>query len=94
MNQTLSWKKLKSFIRVDSQRIIKNKIEKSVRYYISSIPCNAEKIASAIREHWSIENNLHWQLDVSFDEDNSRIRKDNGPENIALVHRFTANLLK
>ncbi|MBO4300539.1 MAG: ISAs1 family transposase, partial [Desulfovibrio sp.] len=54
-----------------------------IRYFISSLPCDAKKILSCVRSHWKIENSLHWTLDVVFHEDASRIRKDHGPANFA-----------
>ena len=65
-----------------------------MRFYISSVEKDAKKIATAIRNHWGIENSLHWTLDVTFSEDKSRIRKDNAPENFALLRRLALNLLK
>ncbi len=53
-----------------------------------------KKLKSAIRSHWEIENSLHWKLDVVFAEDFSRIRKDNSPENFALLRRLAINLLQ
>ena len=63
-------------------------------FTLSSLSSNAEKIARAIRSHWGIENSLHWTLDVTFCEDESRIRKQNSPENFALLRRLAINLLK
>lgn len=65
-----------------------------VRYYISSLPLGVKQFAEAVRGHWSIENSLHWTLDVTFDEDRSRIRKDHGPDNFALLRRFALSLLQ
>ncbi len=65
------------------------------RYFISSLNAQYHKsIAKAIRKHWCIENQLHWVLDVSFNEDASRIRKDNAPENLAIIRHIALNLLK
>ena len=64
------------------------------RYYIGSLPCDAQRIAHSIRSHWSVENNLHWVLDVVFGEDDSRIRKGHAAENMAMLRRFTLSLLK
>jgi predicted transposase YbfD/YdcC len=64
-----------------------------VRYYISSLPPGVKRFAQAARGHWGIENSLHWVLDVTFDEDRSRIRKDHGPENFALLRRLATSLI-
>jgi predicted transposase YbfD/YdcC len=64
------------------------------RFYISSLGLKVKKFAEAVRGHWSIENNLHWMLDVVFDEDGSRLRKDHGPENLGLVRRIALSMLK
>ena len=65
-----------------------------MRYYISSLPSDALKLAHAIRSHWGVENKLHWQLDVSYGEDNCKICKDHGAENFSLIRRATLNILK
>ena len=65
-----------------------------VRYYISSLAPHVQRFAGAVRGHWGIENSLHWVLDVTFREDESRIRQDHGPENFALLRRFAVGLLK
>lgn len=65
-----------------------------MRHHLCSIPPDAKQYATAVRGHWGIENNLHWVLDVVFREDASRIRKDFGPENMALVRHVFYNLLK
>ena len=64
------------------------------RFYISSLKLKVTTFANAVRRHWSIENNLHWVLDVAFQEDASRLRKDHGPENLGLVRRIALTLLK
>lgn len=65
-----------------------------VRYFLSSLTPDAQRLAHAVRGHWGIENSLHWVLDVSFDEDDCRIRKDHGPANFALLRRIAVNLIK
>jgi predicted transposase YbfD/YdcC len=65
-----------------------------VRYYLCSLSPDAKRLAAAVRGHWGIENRLHWVLDVSFDEDRSRIQKDHGPANFALLRRIAVNLLQ
>ena len=88
------WKNLKSIGFVDYFRSEKDgKITCERRYYISSLPNNAKLLAEAIRGHWSIENQLHWVLDVQFQEDDSRIRKDNAPANLAIIRQIALNLL-
>lgn len=62
-------------------------------FYLSSLPPNAQQLGKVIRQHWSIENQLHWVLDVTFNEDACRIRTKSAPENIALLKRWSINLL-
>ena len=63
------------------------------RYCISSLAGSAEQLLAAVRSHWSIENSLHWTLDVSFREDQRRVRKDHGPQNISTLRQIGHNLL-
>lgn len=89
------WAGLTSVGMVESTREVDGKTSREVRYFISSLPGdNAEKFAGAVRSHWSVENNLHWVLDVAFDEDRSRVRKDNAPQNMAMLRHVALNLLK
>jgi predicted transposase YbfD/YdcC len=85
---------LKTVAKIHSTREIKGKSEEQTRYFISSLPCDAKQIAKAVRAHWNIENSLHWRLDVVFKEDASRIRKDNAPENMAIIRRIAFSLAK
>ncbi|HSQ55285.1 MAG TPA: ISAs1 family transposase [Gemmata sp.] len=64
------------------------------RYYILSVLLTAQEFAAAVRGHWSIENNLHWQLDVSFREDECRVWTDHAPANLSVIRRFALGLLK
>ena len=64
------------------------------RYYISSLEAPAERLLGVVRTHWSIENSLHWSLDVTFGEDHCRIRKDHAPQNMATLRQVSHNLLK
>ncbi len=59
-----------------------------VQFYLSSLEADAGKIGRAIRQHWGIENQLHWTLDVTFGEDSSRVRRGHGPENLGLLRRL------
>ena len=85
---------LSSVVKVTAQREINDQITVKSRYYISSLPGDAQQLLEATRTHWRIENSCHWVLDVAFREDHSRIRKDNGAENFAIVRRIALNLLK
>jgi predicted transposase YbfD/YdcC len=76
--------------RVDS----KGRQGMETRYYILSRLVTAPEFATAVRGHWGIENNLHWQLDVSFREDECRVRRDHGPANLSVIRRFALGLLK
>ncbi len=87
------WSGLKTIVRVVRTRHLWNKTEKEVMFYLSSLPPDAQQLGKAIRQHWSIENQLHWVLDVTFGEDSCRIRTGNAPENIALLKRWSINLL-
>ena len=64
------------------------------RYYLSSLPLNVKKFASSVRGHWAIENTLHWCLDVTFREDESRLRDRIAAENLAWIKRFAIGLIK
>lgn len=88
------WNSIASVIRVDSERSIKNKVTTETRYYISSLNEDAKKILKKIRSHWLIENSLHWVLDMSFGEDQSRIRKNNAPQAMAIIRHMALNLLQ
>lgn len=88
------WKGLRSFGMVESIRRIKGKSSIERRYYLCSLPLGAQQFAKAARGHWGVENPLHWSLDVTFGEDNSRARTKNAAQNIATLRRTALNLLK
>lgn len=79
---------------VESQRTIEGKTSLEYRYYIGSIENNARLFADSVRHHWGIENNLHWQLDMSFREDESRMRKGHSAENFVVMRHIALNILK
>jgi predicted transposase YbfD/YdcC len=88
------WSGLTTVVRVRSTRQLWNKTTTDVRFYISSLPSNAVRHAQVIRSHWSVENSLHWVLDVTFHEDASRIRQGYAAQNLGLIRRLSVSLLK
>lgn len=92
--QTQEWEKLRTVGLVVSEVSRKGQISTEFRYYIGSIENDAKIFADAVRSHWSIENSCHWVLDVAFREDESRVRKDHGPENLALLRHIALNLVR
>jgi predicted transposase YbfD/YdcC len=95
MKEFKEWPGLESVTKVVSIReIIGQKTTEETRYYLSSLPANAEEIAAAVRSHWGIENSLHWILDVNFHEDYARNRKGHSAENMAILRHMAINLIK
>lgn len=96
LKNTDDWVGVQSIVQVESEREVKGSGEISLerRFYISSLLSNAEVLAKGIRSHWSIENSLHWVLDVNFGEDNCRVREKVETENFAMLRRMAVGLLK
>ena len=90
------WPGVKAIAAVERTRELIGKEPSVERHYyiLSNGKCNAEQAGRIIRGHWSIENGLHYVLDVSFNEDQSRVRKGHGAENLSRLRRLTANLLR
>ena len=88
------WTKLQTVAKIVSTREVGSEKRTEIRYYISSLPLDAQKIAQTIRNHWGIENTLHWGLDVVFHEDRCHIWKDNSPKNLATIRRIAFSLAK
>ena len=86
------WPKLRSVLKVVGRRETAKGTEVQPRYYISSLEAPTQRLLQTVRRHWSIENSLHWTLDVAFREDQCRVRKDHAPQNMALL--ISHNLLK
>ena len=87
------WSQFTSIAMVESERNCKGETSREVRYYISSLSPEAQKLAESIRSHWTIENPLHWVLDVAFREDECRIRTGHAPENFALLRHLALSAL-
>lgn len=88
------WPQCKTIAMVASLRQVGSKTsDLEQRYYISSRELTPEAMAKAIREHWAVENKLHWILDVNFSEDNCMVKKDNAPEILSLIRRVVINML-
>jgi len=88
------WTKLQTVAKIVSTREVGSEKRTEIRYYISSLPLDAQKIAQSIRNHWGIENTFHWGLDVVFHEDRCHIWKDNSPKNLATIRRIAFSLAK
>ncbi len=88
------WLNFRTIALVIDERIISEKKQKSKRFFISSLPCDAEKILNSVRSHWSIETSLHWVLDMAFREDECRLRSGHGAENFAMLRHLALSLLK
>ena len=91
---TEKWPKLAAIVKLEAERILPDKRECHTRYYISSLPLQAHQAITMTRQHWHVENSLHWVLDIAFREDACRIRKDHGPHNFAILRHIALNLLK
>ena len=89
-----AWPGLHTLVMIRSERRLEDKTSVELRYYISSSSTGAKHHLNTIRSHWGIENQVHWVLDVAFREDDSRVRKQNGPQNFAILRHIALNLLK
>lgn len=89
-----AWKGLRSIVMVERERAMGGQTSSERAYYLTSRAANAAALGDIVRRHWSIENSLHWTLDVTFDEDRSRIRSKNGVQNFAALRKLALALLK
>ena len=88
------WRNLCTIVKVVDERRVNGVATFRTRYFISSLGGDARQMLKVVRRHWGIENALHWILDIAFREDDSRVRKDNGPANFAILRHIALNLLK
>lgn len=88
-----AWAGLRSVALVERERRVAEQVSVEVRYFISSLAGSARQVQRAVRRHWHVENRQHWVLDVSFGEDDCRVRKDNAAQNLAGLRRLALNLL-
>lgn len=93
LSQAAAWAGLTTIGICYSERITPSGTSEETRYFIGSRKASAKVYGQALREHWGIENSLHWQLDVTFDEDDNRVTKRHGAENLALLRRLALSLL-
>lgn len=95
VSRAAQWPGLQTVIEMERERHLPGKeVKTEIQYYISSLPVDARRVAQGIRRHWEVENKAHWVLDVAFKEDDSRIRKGDGAENVAIIRRFCLNLAR
>ena len=88
------WAGLQSIAMIEGERHVDGKVSVERRYFITSLVAAAEPIARAVSAHWQVENGCHWLLDMTFREDDSRIRRGHGAENFSTLRHFALNLLK
>jgi predicted transposase YbfD/YdcC len=94
LQQRHRWPGLNGVVIVDSQREIGSKTERETRYYITSSNLAADRLGRVVRDHWAIENSLHWVMDMTFRDDECRIRTENAPENVVTLKHMAVNLAR
>lgn len=87
------WPDLKAIVIIEAQREVNGKIEKQVRFYLSNLVLEPLAFNKLVRNHWSIENHLHWALDVALKEDQSRLRTANGPSNMNIFRKIALQMI-
>ena len=88
------WPGLRSVVKIVGRREAETSVTVQPRYFISSLDVSAKEMLATVRAHWTIENSLHWSLDVTFHEDQSRVRKDHAPQNLTTLRNISHNMLK
>jgi predicted transposase YbfD/YdcC len=93
--EAAGWTGVRCLVRVERERVVGESVSTSVHHFISSLDTRrAQRMAEAVRAHWGVENRLHWSLDVSFSEDQSRLRAGHGAQNMSRLRRLALNALK
>jgi predicted transposase YbfD/YdcC len=93
LDDLATWPAIQRVVIVEASREKNEKVQQETRFYLSSLATDAATFNGLVRNHWGIENNLHWMLDVVFREDQSRTRRGNAPENLATVRKTALQLL-
>ena len=94
-SEAVKWPGLQTVIEMERERHLPGQdMETETQYSISSLPVAAVRVARGIRQHWDVENKAHWVLDVAFKEDDCRLRRGNGAENVGIIRRFCLNLAR
>ena len=88
------WPGLNQIVMMQTERQLRDKTTKDTRFYLSSCSSSASRLMNLVRKHWQVENSLHWTLDVTFQEDASRIRTGAAPENYAILRHIALNIIK
>lgn len=94
IDNSVFWTGLKSLVKITSIRELKHRTTTETRHYISSLAEEATHFNTYIRQHWGVENKLHWSLDMVFDEDRQRKRIKNAANNFSFIRKISLNLLK
>ena len=94
LDEAEGWVGAASVIEVERERHVGGEVTSETQYYLSSLPVAPVQVAETIRSHWGVENQVHWVLDVTFKEDECRIRRNHGAENMGMIRRFCMNLAR